>query len=340
MKETIKDYLFLYINKNDGIVDFNEISKLIFEKFPESAWKKTHWAWYKTQITSPNGKYYQLFSNSTRDNLSSRRSLIQYTDNKISINKTINNKNIYEFPDHSTSVEKTIAIELGKVCHHIHPAIIDKIVQSNIDFKNEFKDACGNLDINSFFYEGSDCLFPGVRRNINKEKIGKWKNNINQADYTILNDNTFPRHIWAFLSMNKPYEGNMWSKSGLAKFELAHVFGHKKDEKKLEKKVFDEFDENKMPYAFFTSASNVVLIPNGLMKPTDKFESIKISFYKRHIDLYGNNFYAEKNFNENFVPEWYNEINWLEPILPENWERKIHNLLEYRKKVLINKYQK
>ena len=185
--------------------------------------------------------------------------------------QTINRKSIYKFLDLSESIEKTVAITLGKVCHHIHPAIVNKIIQSNIVFKREFQDVCHDADINTFFYEGSDCIFPGVRRNINKEKQGKWKNNINPTDYTILNDNTFPRHIWAFLSMNKPYAGHMWAESGLSKFELAHIFGHKQDEKTLEKKVFNQFDEKKKPYAYFTSASNVILLPNGLMKPTDKF---------------------------------------------------------------------
>ena len=254
--------------------------------------------------------------------------------------KTINKSPFYDFHDHSKSVEKTIAIALGQVCYHIHPKIIDKIVQANIEFKREFQVVCGKLDINTFFYEGSDCIFPGVRRVINKEKIEKWKNNINQSDNTILNDNTFPRHIWTFLTVNTSYTGPIWDRSGLNKFELAHIFGHKQDEKRLEQKVFSQYDVDKKPYAFFTSASNIVLIPNGLMKPTDKFESIKVAFYKRHIDLYGSNFFAEKDFNSKFVPEWYNDIKWLDPVLPEDWESKIDNLLAYRRKYLIKKYKK
>jgi hypothetical protein len=246
----------------------------------------------------------------------------------------------YTFEDCSKNVEKEIAIALGKVCHHIHPEIIEKIREENRKFKDEFKEICEGW-VDTFLYDGSDCVFPGVRRCINSEKTGNWKNNINPKDYTILNDNTFPRHIWAFLSMNKAYSGGqngIWDRSGLSKFELAHIFGHKENEKELERKVFKNFYSNKMPYALFTSAANVVLIPNGLMKPTDKFESIKIAFYKRHIDLYGENFYAESSFREEFVPKWYEEIKWLEPVLPEGWEGRINNLLKYRRKFLKNKY--
>ena len=100
--------------------------------------------------------------------------------------------------------------------------------------------------------------------------------------------------------------------------ELAHIFGHKIDEKELEKKVFSYFDSSKLPYAMFTYASNVVLIPNGLMKPTDKLESVKIAFHKRHLDLYGNNLYSENGLKEEFIPSWYSEIVWTEPVLPKN----------------------
>ncbi|KAA6336016.1 hypothetical protein EZS27_015791 [termite gut metagenome] len=247
----------------------------------------------------------------------------------------------YEFPDNSKEIEETIAIALGKVCHFIHPQIVAKIREANIEFKEEFKEICGSLDIDIFLFEGSDCVFPGVRRPINKEKIESWKNNINLGDNIILNDNTIPRHIWAFLSMNRPYSGGekgMWSESGLSKFELAHIFGHKEDEKGLESEVFSRYDNTKLPYALFTSASNTVLIPNGLMKPTDKCRSIKLAFYKRYIDLYGNNLYTEKGFDETLVPGWYSEIKWLNPILPENWEKRIDNLLKYRKEYLSNKY--
>ena len=128
-------------------------------------------------------------------------------------------------------------------------------------------------------------------------------------------------------------------KSGLDAFELAHIFGHKIDEKTLEKQMFQIFDETKKPYSLFTSASNVVLIPKGLAKPTDKMDLIKICFYKRHIDLYGNNLIGIIDFEEKKVPEWYNEIEWLEPILPKDWEKRIDNLLEYRKQHLLEKYK-
>lgn len=246
------------------------------------------------------------------------------------------------YQDLSESVEKELALILGKITHYIHPKIVNYIAQANVSFKSRFEEICHEkLNTSSFFYTGSDCVFPGFRRPINKEKTGKWKNNVYETDGTILNDNTFPRHIWAFLSMNKAYSGGtsgMWSSSSLDKFELAHIFGHKQDERDLEQKVFKDFNDDIQPYGLFTSASNVVLIPKGFAKPTDHMRNIKVCFYKRHIDLYGKNLIGMNNLNELCIPEWYNEVQWLEPQLVHGWEQKIGNLLKYREKYLINKY--
>lgn len=251
------------------------------------------------------------------------------------------NKNIL-YHDLSDSVEKELALILGKITHHIHPEIVNYIIQENVSFKSVFEGYCHEkLNTAPFFYPGSDCVFPGFRRPINNEKLGRWKNNVYGADGTILNDNTFPRHIWAFLSMNRTYSGGasgMWSASGLDKFELAHIFGHKQEERDLEQSIFHNFDMDIEPYGLFTSASNVVLIPKGFAKPTDHMRSIKICFYKRHIDLYGNNLIGLNNFDEDSVPDWYKEIQWLEPQLVDGWVHKIDNLLKYRERYLKNKY--
>jgi hypothetical protein len=341
---TIKDILFEYIEKTEGNVDFEEITDIILSKKPTSKWQLTHWKWYKTHIISPNGKYHYVFSKQIVDNISKNKTkrdkpTCKSTYERQTVSETIN------FIDNSAIVERELAIILGKVSHHIHPEIVKRIIEENKIFNEEFSKNCHPLlNVNNYFYENSDCVFPGIRRPINNEKDGKsnWKNIINEVDGTIFNDNTYPRYIWTYLSMNKSYSGGLngsWGKSGLNAFELAHIFGHKVDEKELEKRVFQKFDKNMNPYSLFTSASNVVLIPKGLTKPTDKMDSIKICFYKRHLELYGNNLIGMEDFNENEVPEWYGEIKWLEPILPNDWENRIKNLLEFRRQHLLKKYE-
>ena len=246
------------------------------------------------------------------------------------------------YPDLSENIEKDLAIMLSKIVHHIHPDIVKYITHENESYKTRFKSSMTKSLQESFFYEGSDCVFPGYRRPINNEtKKAKWKNNINAIDGTILNDNTTPRHIWAYLVSNRGYSGGsngMWHKSGLDRFELAHIFGHKNNERENDKIFFKYLDETVPPYALFTSASNVVLIPKGFAKPTDHMLSIKRCFYKRHIELYGNNIICLESFDESLVPDWYDELEWNNPISPLNWEDKINNLLVYREKHLNEKY--
>ncbi|ACL04389.1 hypothetical protein Dalk_2697 [Desulfatibacillum aliphaticivorans] len=246
------------------------------------------------------------------------------------------------YQDLSKSIERELAKILGKITHHVHPEIVEYIARGNDSFRSVFLGFCHErLDVSSFFYTDSDCVFPGVRRPVNSEKYDKWKNNIFEPDGTILNDNTFPRHIWAFLSMGAAYSGGssgLWSRSGLNKFELAHIFGHKQDERHTEKKVFDDFQEGIQPYGLFTSASNVVLIPKGFAKPTDHMQNIKVCFYKRHLDLYGSNVIGVSNLKDSCIPDWYDEIEWLEPILVSGWKDKISDLLNYREDHLRKKY--
>ena len=40
------------------------------------------------------------------------------------------------------------------------------------------------------------------------------------------------------------------------------------------------------PYSDFTCAGSVALLPQGMVRPTDKSKAIKAAFYSRYIELY------------------------------------------------------
>src|SRR5690606_37610987 len=222
---------------------------------------------------------------------------------------TCSDERFHVYIDFSTQHQRDLASILGKITHHIHPDIVKVIEEENQKFKDDFaRFRNPKCSVEAFLYERSDCVFPGFRRPVNKQKGSGWKNNILEEDGTILNDNTFPRHIWAYMTKNRAYAGGlsgMWASSGLDKFELAHVFAHKTDGRKFERKVFGTVSNDVEPYGLFTSASNVVLIPKGFAKPTDHMFSIKICFYQRHLELYGNNLSGLSDFRESMLPEWY-----------------------------------
>ena len=48
-KETIKSLVFQYIERTKGVVDYDELTALVKERFPESKWKSTHWSFIGTK---------------------------------------------------------------------------------------------------------------------------------------------------------------------------------------------------------------------------------------------------------------------------------------------------
>jgi hypothetical protein len=340
---TIKDIVFNYVKSLNGNIKLQDLNAEILAKKPKSKWNYDHWKWYRYHITSEKGKFYGLFSDEIKKNLKSPASTQISLVPSVEKLKSNNINHNFKFEDKSKEVEKGIAIILAKTSYHIHPHVVEKIVNANYVFKFEFeKIAHNSLNIENYFFGGSDCLFPGIRRSINKEKIEKRKNNVSDLDGSILNDNTFSRHLWTFLCCNKPYSSSSWKDSGLNSFELAHIFSHKIDESAFDVSCFHNVNNNIKPYFLFTSASNTVIIPKGLTKPTDKSQTIKIVFFKRHFDLYGTIAQLPylKNFKEELVPDWYFEIIWNDLFLPLDWIKRINNLLAYREKALISKYTK
>lgn len=48
---TIKALVFDYVRKVNGHGNYNDVTRLLSQHFPHSHWKKSHWAWYRYQIT-------------------------------------------------------------------------------------------------------------------------------------------------------------------------------------------------------------------------------------------------------------------------------------------------
>jgi hypothetical protein len=226
---------------------------------------------------------------------------------------------------------KDIAIILAQLAYHISPEIVKYIVDQNKNDLAFFEKIFGSkIDIKNYLFNGSDCVFPGIRRYVSGEGD---KRKYNTSYRAIIDDNVFPRHIWCFLMNDRCYSGPNWKETGLDEFELAHIFTHKESEINIERKYFKEIDDNVFPYGEFTSAANVVLLPKGTVRPTDNSTILKSIFYKRYIDLYGENtLNGRKGFIHDSIAKWYSELKWNEPILPEHWKIKIDNLLEYRRK--------
>lgn len=61
--------VFDLIRQTEGSVDYETVTKAVLEGFPRSAWKESHWGYYRSQITSERGRYRDEFPEKTRANL-------------------------------------------------------------------------------------------------------------------------------------------------------------------------------------------------------------------------------------------------------------------------------
>ena len=227
--------------------------------------------------------------------------------------------------------ERDICSVLAHLAFHIHPKIVEQIQKRNSEEYKYFSDLFGNrIEINNYLFDGSACVFPGVKRYVSGQ--GK-KKAFNSEFSAIIDDNTFPRHLWCFLENGKTYNGPNWRDSGLGEFELAHVFTHKDSEVEFEKEFFTSFNDNLKPYGDFSCACNVAMLPKGTVRPTDNSKAIKSAFYKRYISLYGESpLNGRSGFKESMVPSWYDQLVWNEAPLPLNWRENTEKLLNYRTK--------
>jgi len=67
LHRTIKSLVFDYVHRTSGNVDYQTLTDEVKQAFPDSKWKKTHWAWYKTQITC--GRFRDMFTDAERNAL-------------------------------------------------------------------------------------------------------------------------------------------------------------------------------------------------------------------------------------------------------------------------------
>ena len=64
---TIKALVLDHVHRKKGVVDEDELAKAVLTAFPSSAWKRTHWAWYRSQIL--DGRFTDQFTVGERRNL-------------------------------------------------------------------------------------------------------------------------------------------------------------------------------------------------------------------------------------------------------------------------------
>lgn len=68
---TIKALVLDHVHRKKGVVNYGELSEGVLANFPDSAWKRTHWAWYRYQIL--RGRFRDQFTDEERRNLEANK---------------------------------------------------------------------------------------------------------------------------------------------------------------------------------------------------------------------------------------------------------------------------
>ncbi len=171
----------------------------------------------------------------------------------------------------SSEDEKTIAKLIFKHTKLIDPRIVEILVKNNNKKKNYFEDLLSKNKIKPeiYLWENSPVLFPGIRRHVGQSEINKFKKDRNSKGRNALrlDDNSFPKMIWAFLMT-----GNKFTVANSPKgHSLAHLIDHKDYRHKRNFDIVNyKIKRFQNSYAsMFTSVTNTIFINNSLMKPTD-----------------------------------------------------------------------
>jgi len=321
--DTIKALVLDFVQSHEGKVEYAVLTKEVLHHFPESKWKPTHWSYWRYQIL-----HSALAGQFTPETLANLQVGVQKAPS-ITLPELPKPTwpNLIELEQHN------IAKALARVTHHMHPKVIARIREINANLAERARleailPEC--IEREAWLHPGSACVFPSVRRFVGRVKKKQLLKYV-PKEACIIDDNRFPRNLWTFLAIGEHYSGPNWKTSGLSAFELAHIFSHKHGKQELEWEVFKEHDKTQMPYGLFTCASNVVLIPKGFAKPTDGLPAVRVAFFKRHIELYGEECLPGlRTLDPEAIPGWYGDLKWNEPILPPEWEENVEKLMEFR----------
>ena len=154
----------------------------------------------------------------------------------------------------------------------LDPGIVYAVAADNRRMGGDWSSRLEALGIDSAIYlwEGSPCAFPGVRRYAGSTEIAVFRQRATANEVPpqclALDDNDYPKHLWAFAFTGKPFR-----KRGPDGYQLAHLYDHKKHGNRWR----EELDippgakEPEPPYGLFTSAANAAYVPGAFLRPTD-----------------------------------------------------------------------
>jgi hypothetical protein len=172
----------------------------------------------------------------------------------------------------------------------LHTDIVLALVEDNEYRRESWGKRLAEQGVNPSLYlwERSACAFPGVRRYMGSTEIARHRRRVEVTarpqNALAIDDNDYPKHIWSYV-----FRGKRFQKQGPPGYALAHLMDHKE----YKNRIREEFvvDHKIAPlsalFGLFTSVTNTVYMPSGLVRPTDFSFLLRNLIQRKAFEIYG-----------------------------------------------------
>lgn len=196
------------------------------------------------------------------------------------------------WPDWGQPTDETLlglARALTPLVRFLEPEIVAAIAEDTRRHASEWSirfRQCG-IDPAIYLWDGSPCVFPGVRRHAGSKEIAEFRRQSPQdtppPHCLALDDNDYPKHLWAFV-----FTGNPFRKKGPDGYQLGHLVDHKEHGNRWreELRVAGEDREPPLLFGLFTSAANTAYFPSAFLRPTNFSFHLRSLVQRRAQHLY------------------------------------------------------
>ena len=174
-----------------------------------------------------------------------------------------------------------LAHVVARYARFLMPEVVSAVVEDNTRHANDWRSLLDerHIDPDIYLWEGSPCAFPGVRRCAGKKERRDLRKPVTvtgpHPHCLHLDDNDYPKHLWAFV-----FTGKKFSKLGPNEYHLAHLADHKVYGNRWREEFAFEGDRP-LPFGLFASAANTIFVPATLMKPTDFSPELRALLLRR-----------------------------------------------------------
>lgn len=215
---TIKALVFQQIAQTKGKVNLEYLFSEIHKNFPDSLRDRCHWQYYKSGITSANGRYFKEFDKEVRDNLNalpfpetlSARTKQPLSKTTVQITSKANTADWPTWDLPSDEEQLVLARAIIPYIKIISPAIVEKIVEDNNRNLEAWKEGFEQIGVRSDIYLWPDTpvTFPGIRRHVGATETSLFRSGPKVSigeNALYLDDNSYPKEIWSFALRNKMF---------------------------------------------------------------------------------------------------------------------------------------